>query len=100
METQVRWYRTWLLTTAEGARIVEAARRELRGRVLGCWCAPYRCHGETLSAVAACCEATLAGWRAEEATEATLLLPGERYQFDVASSARRRERRAEENPHA
>lgn len=26
---------------------------ELRGKRLGCWCAPQRCHGETLSALAA-----------------------------------------------
>ena len=26
---------------------------ELRGKRLGCWCAPQRCHGETLAALAA-----------------------------------------------
>ena len=31
--------------------LVEEA-RALRGRVLGCWCAPKRCHGDTLAAIA------------------------------------------------
>lgn len=32
--------------------LVERARRELRGKVLGCWCAPQACHGEVLADVA------------------------------------------------
>jgi len=30
----------------------EEIRRELRGRVLACWCAPERCHGHVLAAIA------------------------------------------------
>lgn len=26
----------------------KAARRELRGKTLGCWCAPEQCHGDVL----------------------------------------------------
>ena len=42
-------YREWL------AREVEAGRldpRELRGKTLGCWCAPKACHGDVLLEVA------------------------------------------------
>ena len=31
--------------------LIEQA-RALRGRVLGCWCAPRRCHGDTLAGIA------------------------------------------------
>jgi hypothetical protein len=31
---------------------VEEIRQELRGRVLACWCAPERCHGHVLAAIA------------------------------------------------
>lgn len=30
----------------------ERARRELRGKVLGCWCAPQPCHGDVLARIA------------------------------------------------
>ena len=42
-------YRTWLL--AQPA-LVERVRRELAGKVLGCWCAPLPCHGDVLVDVA------------------------------------------------
>lgn len=29
-------------------RLLEDCRRELRGKVLGCWCAPKACHGDIL----------------------------------------------------
>ncbi len=32
--------------------LIEAARTELRGKRLGCWCAPLPCHGDVLSRVA------------------------------------------------
>ena len=32
--------------------LVEACHRELRGKVLGCWCAPRACHGDVLAEVA------------------------------------------------
>lgn len=28
--------------------LLEACRRELRGKILGCWCAPKACHGDVL----------------------------------------------------
>lgn len=42
-------YREWLLSQPE---LVERARAELRGKVLGCWCAPRPCHGDVLAEVA------------------------------------------------
>jgi hypothetical protein len=42
-------YRAWLRTQP---RIVARARRELAGRVLGCYCAPLTCHGDILAAIA------------------------------------------------
>jgi hypothetical protein len=49
-------YREWLdglrtvpgLTPPSRDEIV----RELRGRVLGCWCAPKACHGDVLAGIA------------------------------------------------
>lgn len=43
-------YRVWLL--AQPA-LVERVRRELAGKVLGCWCAPLPCHGDVLADIAA-----------------------------------------------
>ena len=42
-------YRTWLEAQPE---LMARARLELRGKVLGCWCAPQACHGDVLAAVA------------------------------------------------
>jgi hypothetical protein len=42
-------YRAWILTQPA---LVEAARRELRGKVLACWCAPLACHAEVLAEIA------------------------------------------------
>ena len=38
-------YETWLLSQPA---LVEAAKRELRGKSLVCWCAPLACHGDVL----------------------------------------------------
>lgn len=32
--------------------LVATARRELKGKVLGCWCKPKRCHGDVLARIA------------------------------------------------
>jgi len=41
-------YRSWLLyNTALIKRLPE-----LKGKILGCWCAPEACHGDILSAMA------------------------------------------------
>jgi hypothetical protein len=42
-------YRAWLRTQPQ---LVARARRELAGRVLGCYCAPLTCHGDILAAIA------------------------------------------------
>jgi len=41
----LRRYREWLQTQPE---LIERARQELKGRVLGCWCKPRACHGDVL----------------------------------------------------
>jgi len=47
-EVVVWKFRKWLRLTAEGRRLRLAARRELRGRHLVCWCAPKPCHAYVL----------------------------------------------------
>ena len=42
-------YREWLMAQPE---LVARARKELRGKVLGCWCKPQSCHGDVLAEVA------------------------------------------------
>lgn len=42
-------YRRWLTDQPE---LVAKARSELRGKTLGCWCAPMACHGDVLTEVA------------------------------------------------
>lgn len=42
-------YREWLNTQPE---LLEAVYQELRGKVLGCWCAPKLCHGDILAEIA------------------------------------------------
>lgn len=32
--------------------LIEAAKRELKGKILGCWCAPKSCHGDVLAEIA------------------------------------------------
>lgn len=46
--TVISKYRGWLLARPE----LVAALHELRGKVLGCWCAPLACHGEVLAELA------------------------------------------------
>lgn len=42
-------YRDWLLSQPA---LVEKAKRELKGKVLACWCAPQNCHGRVLVDIA------------------------------------------------
>lgn len=42
-------YRKWL---EEHPEVIEMAKNELKGKVLGCWCAPRPCHGDVLWEVA------------------------------------------------
>lgn len=48
-EEAIAMFREWLRGQPE---LVERARRELRGKVLGCWCKPAACHGDVLVEVA------------------------------------------------
>jgi hypothetical protein len=48
-EEAIAKYEAWLLGQPE---LVARAKQELRGKVLGCWCAPKACHGEVLSRIA------------------------------------------------
>jgi hypothetical protein len=41
-------YRRWLLSQPD---LVDRARRELKGKRLGCWCKPLPCHGDVLAEV-------------------------------------------------
>lgn len=45
----IQLYRTWLRNNAP--ELIAEARRELKGKVLGCWCAPLPCHGDILAAL-------------------------------------------------
>jgi Domain of unknown function (DUF4326) len=47
----LRKYRDWL-TAPEQKEFRNQVRRHLRGRLLGCFCSPLRCHGEYLAIVA------------------------------------------------
>lgn len=47
--TVIAQYEEWLRNQPA---LVERARRELRGKVLGCWCAPRGCHGDVLARIA------------------------------------------------
>lgn len=42
-------YEEWLKSQPQ---LVRAAKRVLRGKVLGCWCAPRKCHGDILLRIA------------------------------------------------
>lgn len=42
-------YEAWLITQPA---LIARAKRELKGKVLGCYCAPKLCHGDVLARVA------------------------------------------------
>lgn len=44
-EEVVEKYAEWLMSQPE---LVARVRRELKGKVLGCWCYPELCHGNIL----------------------------------------------------
>lgn len=48
-EEAITRYELWLL--AQPA-LVALVKRELQGKVLGCWCAPEPCHAEVLARIA------------------------------------------------
>lgn len=45
----IRRFEEWLLAQP---KLVEAAKQELRGKNLVCWCAPQACHGDVLMRIA------------------------------------------------
>jgi hypothetical protein len=45
-EEAVEAYQLWI-TEGEGKHLLEDL-HELKGKVLGCWCAPKSCHGDVL----------------------------------------------------
>lgn len=45
----IRRFEEWILTQPE---LLEAAKTELRGKTLGCWCTPKDCHGAVLERIA------------------------------------------------
>ncbi|HEX3133793.1 MAG TPA: DUF4326 domain-containing protein [Planctomycetota bacterium] len=45
----VAQYRAWVMAQPE---FLARIRRELRGKRLGCWCAPRACHGDVLAQIA------------------------------------------------
>lgn len=48
-ETSIALYQLWLTKTAAGKTLAIAARRELKGRNLACWCRiGGPCHGDVL----------------------------------------------------
>jgi hypothetical protein len=38
-------YREWIFSQPD---LVERAKKELKAKVLGCWCKPEACHGDIL----------------------------------------------------
>lgn len=48
-EEVVKQYNDWIMTQYE---LVKAAKVELKGKILGCWCAPLACHGDILVEIA------------------------------------------------
>lgn len=48
-EEAIAKYEEWL--RAQPA-LIDRVKRELRGKVLGCWCAPLPCHGDVLARIA------------------------------------------------
>ena len=49
-EIVVQRYEQWL--RAERPDLIEAAKKELRGRNLSCWCSPRHCHADVLLRIA------------------------------------------------
>lgn len=48
-EEAVEKFEEWFKAQPE---LVEKAKSELKGKVLGCWCAPLSCHGDILAEIA------------------------------------------------
>ena len=48
-EDAIRAYEHWIRGQPE---LIAAAKKELRGKILACWCKPLDCHGDILLRIA------------------------------------------------
>jgi len=48
-EEVIKKYEDWLLKQPE---LVQRAKKELKGKILSCWCFPKECHGDVLARIA------------------------------------------------
>lgn len=48
-EENIKRYEEWIQSQP---KLMEEAKRELRGKILACWCAPKPCHGHILARIA------------------------------------------------
>lgn len=48
-EEAIQRFEEWFLAQPE---LVKAAKKELKGKTLGCWCKPLDCHGDVLLRIA------------------------------------------------
>lgn len=52
-EESIRLYREWLTKAiSEHPELLEEIKKELKEKILGCWCAPRICHGGVLAELA------------------------------------------------
>jgi len=47
-EEAIECYRNYIMNTPW---LLEAAKNELKGKILGCWCHPLSCHGDVLAEI-------------------------------------------------
>ena len=47
-DTVISKYRLWLWKELQSGKITKEEILKLDGKVLGCWCAPLKCHGDVL----------------------------------------------------
>lgn len=48
VEEAIEKYKEWILAQPD---LIMEAKKELTGKILGCWCRPNRCHGDVLSEI-------------------------------------------------
>lgn len=48
-EEVIEKFRQWIQTRP---RLIKQAKKDLKGKVLGCWCKPKACHGDVLAEIA------------------------------------------------
>jgi hypothetical protein len=48
-EEVIEKYRQWILSKPQW---VKQVKKELKGKILGCWCKPKACHGDVLAEIA------------------------------------------------